>query len=235
MANPTKSAALRRAQSGMGFGEVPHGSNRTKFNRWFYGHDQAAAWCAIYVCWVLIGAGFNFPKNDGADELAAQQVSRGWKKISKQNIDSGDIVLFMISHVGFCKSRLSGGGKRVYEGNHSNDVCTVDRGLSIIRYGVRPPYSPETVTPHIEAGVPAAATPNHTKYVVHGNANHDSGRLTNANGWETWLPSPPVGDIVYPAPELGSEYEDCQCNKWIPIKWGIHSGWYRADFLQWAD
>ena len=144
MANPTKSATLRRAASGMGVHET--GTNHTKFNVWFYGSNVAAPWCAIFVCWILIGAGFKMKKNASAHGLGQQQLDAGWKRISPANIDSGDIVVYHINHVGLCKSRLSNGKKRVFEGNHGNKSCMVDRSNSEIAYGVRPPYSPESIS-----------------------------------------------------------------------------------------
>jgi hypothetical protein len=242
---PTKSSTLRRAASGMGVSESPPGSNRTKFNRWFYGYMVRAPWCAIYVCWVLIGAGFKFKKRAGAHELAAALDSRvGWKHISASHIDSGDIVVFHIHHVGICKARLSNGKKRVYEGNHGNKSALVDRSTSTIWYGIRPPYSPERVkkpVPHPDpedTEYPTQETPPgplHTAYIVHGNVNFDSGKLTDEQGWADYYPRPAVNSIVYPAPEIGDEYDDCKGDHWVPIKWAGHNGWYRADQLQWAN
>ena len=241
MANPTKSATLRRADSGIGVHET--GTNHTKFNVWFYGSNVAAPWCAIFVCWILIGAGFRFSKNASAWGLGSELSGlSGWKKVSASAIDSGDVVVYHISHIGLCKERLSNGGKRVYEGNHGNSSAIVDRSVGEISYGVRPPYAPE-----VGVGVGSAPTPpsspQHTEYMVIGDpVHHDTGRLTDDNGWTDRYPRPAVGSIVLPAPELGAEFDECQANHYIPIKWaGTNSigqpnnGWYRQDYLKWAN
>jgi len=236
MANPTKSATLKRADSGMGVTET--GTNHTKFNTWFYGSNVSAPWCAIFVCWILIGAGFKFSKNASAWELGSQlSGASGWRRVSAGSIDSGDVVVYHISHIGLCKSRKSG-GYNVYEGNHGNKSAVVSRTASQIQYGVRPPYAPEVTAPI--ALTPSSPT-ERTMYIVHGSTNHDPGQLMDDNGWEYRYPSPAIGSNVYPASELGAEYSDCLGNVWIPIKWsGTNSigepnnGWYRKDYLQWA-
>lgn len=223
--------------------ESPVGSNKTKFNKWFYGYMVAAPWCAIFVSWVLVGAGFKIKKNAGADELGAQLLRGGWKRITASNIDSGDIVVYTFSHIGICKARLANGKKRVYEGNHGNSSKLVDRAVSTISYGVRPPYSPEVIPkPTPTSTPPAPPGPRHTAYIVHGDVNNDSGRLTDSNGWYDYYPRPAVKSIVYPAPELGVEFDDCRGNHWVPIKWaGLNTeglpngGWYQVDHLQWAN
>ena len=239
MAYPKKSATIRRAMNGIGFGEEPAGSNKTKFNHWFYGHMVAAPWCAIFVCWILIGAGFKVKKNAGADELAAQLLRmHGWKRISASHIDSGDVVKFKNSHIGFCKARMSNGKKRTIEGNYGIKVRTVERSTSSIDYGIRPPYSPERVAkPKPEELPPHPPEAQHTIYIVHGNVNNDPGKLTDYNGWTELYPSPSIGSFVYPNPDLGSEFTTCNGDLYIPIKWnnGANTGWYRKDYLQWAN
>lgn len=45
------SSVLACAKSQIGYKESPRNSNRTKYNRWFYGANISAPWCAIFITW----------------------------------------------------------------------------------------------------------------------------------------------------------------------------------------
>ncbi len=51
---------LSIAAKEVGVKENPAGSNKVKYNTWFYGKEvsgSAYAWCCVFVCWVFSMAG----------------------------------------------------------------------------------------------------------------------------------------------------------------------------------
>jgi len=55
---------LRIAAREIGTAESPMGSNRVKYNEWFYGHDVSGdkyPWCVCFVQWVYHRAGLDLP------------------------------------------------------------------------------------------------------------------------------------------------------------------------------
>lgn len=52
-----RSLAIKEAKTHIGYKESPPGSNHTEFNRWYYGADIAAPWCAIFVSYCRNKAG----------------------------------------------------------------------------------------------------------------------------------------------------------------------------------
>lgn len=140
MANPTKEAVLAVARSFLGVVENPPGSNRTRIGVEFGWNGQP--WCAMTVSLELIKAGFRITKNAGADELGAELLNiYHWQRVSRANLTSGDVVVFMFSHIAIVEARKDAGHVITIEGNHRDRCSRVVRANSSIRYGVRPPYS----------------------------------------------------------------------------------------------
>lgn len=81
----------------LGYKEIPAGSNRTKYGKWF-GFD-GVAWCAMFVSWVYDRAGFPLGNIGFTKGFAGCQYGydffkkKGWI-IPKEQAQPGDIVLF---------------------------------------------------------------------------------------------------------------------------------------------
>ena len=87
----TAAKLLRIAQAELGVTEYPSGSNKVKYNTWFYGRavsGDAYPWCAVFVCWcfaVLAGqidTGKTYESTQMEDitiMVSAKQLQKGSK------------------------------------------------------------------------------------------------------------------------------------------------------------
>ena len=82
----TAAKLLRIAQAELGVTEYPSGSNKVKYNTWYYGQavsGDAYPWCAVFVCWCfavlagLIDTGKIY--EDKPIQVSATQIQRGSK------------------------------------------------------------------------------------------------------------------------------------------------------------
>ena len=155
MTNDEKRAlVLQWAESQLGVIEYPFGSNKVKYNDWFYGKAGAMGpWCMAEVQWVFTRAGLPLPvKTPSCTVLAAyakqhgQWVTSGYKP--------GDI-LFMhwgkdasiTEHVGIVKE-VKSAYVVTYEGNTSlasqangGSVMERNRAFANITGAYRPWYN----------------------------------------------------------------------------------------------
>lgn len=116
---------LMWAESQLGVIEYPSGSNKVKYNDWFYGRPgSTGAWCMVYVQWVFSRASLPLPvKTASCSALASYAKSQGLWVAS--GYKPGDI-LFMhwgkdqsvTEHVGIVKE-VKGNYVVTYEGNTS--------------------------------------------------------------------------------------------------------------------
>lgn len=139
MTNDEKRAlVLKWAESQLGVIEWPTGSNKVKYNDWYYGRTGCNyAWCMAFVQWVFARANLPLPvKTASCTTLAT------WAKQHKQWVTSGykpGDILFMhwgkdknvTEHVGIVKA-VSGKVVVTYEGNTSlanqaNGGCVMER------------------------------------------------------------------------------------------------------------
>jgi TP901 family phage tail tape measure protein len=110
------------AKSQLGQGEMPAGSNNTKYGKW-YGINPAA-WCAMFVSWCADKAGVRrkYP------HYASVPSGRNWfsnrGKLGGGSPRPGDVAFFDGTHTGL----VVGPGWRTIEGNHSSYVQYVSRG-----------------------------------------------------------------------------------------------------------
>ena len=117
--------------------EIPMGSNRTKYNDWFYGRAGAEApWCAIFVSWCADQAGLIesglFRKDAGVtttfDYLTNEKgfSSYGWREVKQMGGGSysaspGDIFFFDgMGHIGIV-TNVSENSIEVTHGNSSDN------------------------------------------------------------------------------------------------------------------
>jgi hypothetical protein len=61
--------------------EQPPKSNRVKYNRWFYGRDERADWCVIFIMWCAYQAGCSdvFPHTANTGVLGRGMADMGYK------------------------------------------------------------------------------------------------------------------------------------------------------------
>ncbi|MET0016475.1 CHAP domain-containing protein [Oscillibacter sp.] len=139
MTNDEKRASvIKWAESQLGVIEWPSGSNKVKYNDWYYGKTGAAgAWCMAEVQWVFERADLPLPvKTASCTSLASYAKQHGqWVT---NGFEPGDI-LFMhwgkdkavTEHVGIVKE-VKGKYVVTYEGNTSlvsqaNGGCVMER------------------------------------------------------------------------------------------------------------
>ena len=116
--------------------EVPPGSNHVKYNRWFYGDDTAAPWCAIFVSWCadqcgLIDSGL-FRKDAGVTTTYSYMTgdngfdSYSWSETKQlgdggYDVVPGDIFFFEgMGHIGIVTA-VTETSIEVTHGNSSDD------------------------------------------------------------------------------------------------------------------
>ena len=155
MTNDEKRAlVLKWAESQLGVIEWPTGSNKVKYNDWFYGvAGHTGAWCMAFVQWIFTRAGLPLPVH-----TASCTVLANYAKAHKQWVTAGykpGDILFMhwgkdasvTEHVGIVKAVI---GKYVvtYEGNTSlfsqangGSVMERNRAYANITGAYRPWYN----------------------------------------------------------------------------------------------
>ena len=139
MTNDEKRAlVLKWAESQLGVIEWPAGSNKVKYNDWFYARSgSAGAWCMAFVQWIFARAGLPLPV-----KTASCTVLANYAKAHKQWVTAGykpGDILFMhwgkdkavTEHVGIVKA-VNGKYVTTYEGNTSlasqaNGGCVMER------------------------------------------------------------------------------------------------------------
>ena len=139
MTNDEKRAlVLKWAESQLGVIEWPTGSNKVKYNDWYYGRSGATgAWCMAFVQWIFTRAGLPLPVH-----TASCTVLANYAKAHKQWVTAGykpGDILFMhwgkdtsvTEHVGIVKV-VSSKYVTTYEGNTSlanqaNGGCVMER------------------------------------------------------------------------------------------------------------
>jgi hypothetical protein len=153
----TANDILKVARGEIGYKESPANSNRTKYNRWYYGSDTAAAWCAIFVDWVFgqCGAISLLPggKKNAYVPTIADDIIRSGRSVDKGSGKPGDIVTFdweqnsHSDHIGIIEKKNADGTYTTIEGNtavgndsNSGQVMRRTRKQSQISYIFRPAY-----------------------------------------------------------------------------------------------
>lgn len=131
---------LEIAKKEVGVTELPAGSNKVKYNTWFYGREVSGAsypWCCAFVCWVFYMAGCLslLRKTGGCTTLMNWFKAKG-QLIPAKEAKPGDIVFFQFDkdayadHVGIVEKRTSTGVVTI-EGNTS--VTSNDNGGAVMR------------------------------------------------------------------------------------------------------
>lgn len=153
----TANELLGIAREQIGVKESPPGSNKVKYNTWYYGREVSGAaypWCMVFVQWVFDQAGVELPARTAscgalmrAAKAAGCWVTKGYQ--------SGDVVIYdfpggaATDHCGIVES-VDGTSISAIEGNTSSasdaDGGAVERRarkFSQIVGAVRPSYDKE--------------------------------------------------------------------------------------------
>lgn len=149
MSEIKKLTAWFRAQ--VGVSENPIGSNNVRYNTTYYGSEvwgDNYPWCATIIWTGYKECGLSKRYLDG-DRTAYCPYIASWAQSHgcwvTGGYREGDILLYalggnQINHVGYC---ASANGKTVesIEGNYSDKVCNVRRGVSEVVGAYRPTYA----------------------------------------------------------------------------------------------
>ena len=139
MTNDQKRAlVLQWAESQLGVIEWPAGSNKVKYNDWYYGKvGYTGAWCMAFVQWIFTRAGLPLPVHT-ASCTALANYAKAHKQWVTAGYRPGDILLMhwgkdkaITEHVGIVKA-VSGKYVTTNEGNTSlasqaNGGCVMQR------------------------------------------------------------------------------------------------------------
>ena len=153
------------AISQIGTKEKPAGSNKVKYNTWYYGREVSGAaypWCAAFVSYVFNKCNAMSLFCGGAKSAYCPSIENYYKSISayhsNKNGKPGDLCIMdfgkgRASHIGIVEKRNADGTYTVIEGNTStssndNGGCVMRRirSTSVIRGFCRPKYSTSTTT-----------------------------------------------------------------------------------------
>lgn len=167
----------------LGTKEFPSGSNRVKYNTWYYGKEvsgSAYPWCAVFVNWCFVKANASKLFYGGKKSAYCPTIENYYKSIGryygKTQGKAGDLCLMdfgkgRASHIGIVESKNTDGSYNVIEGNtskSSNDnggsVMKRVRRENVIRGFARPNYDSDkkitnnTITSTITSSKPTITT-----------------------------------------------------------------------------
>lgn len=133
-----KLLAIARAE--IGVKESPAGSNKVKYNTWFYGREVSGssyAWCAVFVCWCFQQAGLrSLIKITGGCTTMMNWYKQNGQTIDPKSAQPGDLVFYQFDtdayadHIGIVES-VTKDGVVAIEGNTS--LNSNDNGGAVMR------------------------------------------------------------------------------------------------------
>lgn len=144
------SGVLDAARGELGTKESPAGSNRVKYNAWFYGREVSGStypWCMAFVQWCFAQAGTPLPYKTASCSALLEFYQQNEPKAVKTVPRAGDIAIYTFGHTGIVES-VGNGSITAIEGNTSPDaagsqsnggmVCRKTRKLYAVRAFLRP-------------------------------------------------------------------------------------------------
>lgn len=153
----TAEQVLAIARAELGAKENPKGSNKVKYNTWYYGQEVSGdsyPWCMVFVQWVFHQAGVALPVKTASCGalMRAAQAAGCWVT---SDYKPGDVVIYDLpggaatDHTGIIES-VSDTSVTAIEGNTSvnnasngGEVRRMTRKLSLVVGAVRPEYDKE--------------------------------------------------------------------------------------------
>ena len=143
---------LKIARAEIGVTESPAGSNKCKYNPWYYGREVSGGaypWCMVFVQWVFDQAGKRlYPLTASCGVFVREH--KNTKAYITKDWQPGDIVFFdfggdgVIDHVGIVE-RWDGSELVTIEGNTS--AASQDNGGAVMRRTDHGKYAVCTVRP----------------------------------------------------------------------------------------
>lgn len=131
------------AKKEIGVTELPSGSNKVKYNTWYYGRvvrGAAYPWCAVFVSWCTKQAG-GYSYLNGLSNKAYCPSFVTWAKKKgywlgrTTNPKPGDLVIFanrgLACHIGIVEEKVTNAKVKTIEGNTS--VTSNDNGGAVMR------------------------------------------------------------------------------------------------------
>lgn len=128
------------ARAEIGVKESPAGSNKVKYNTWFYGRavsGKSYAWCAVFVCWCFAQAGLrSLVKITGGCTTMMRWFEANGQTIEPKSAQPGDLVFYQFDkdsyadHIGIVES-VTKDGVVAIEGNTS--ITSDDDGGAVMR------------------------------------------------------------------------------------------------------
>lgn len=180
----TADQVLSIARAELGTKESPAGSNRVKYNNWYYGREVSGdgyPWCVVFVQWVFHQAGVKLPQKTASCGLLMSAAKQDGCWVT-EGFRPGDVVIYdfggdgIQDHCGIvenaCKdSVIALEGNTSMTGSQSNGgmVCRKVRPYGQILGAVRPRFGDNTPSPGHKEGV-AWAVENG---ILRGNAEGD--------------------------------------------------------------
>lgn len=136
---PKADDILKVARAEIGTKESPSGSNKVKYNTWYYGREvsgSAYPWCAAFTSWVLDKVGITDYKSVSCPVIKSIAQKKGTYHSGSNGIKASDLVLYQFDkdsdpdHIGIVES-VSGSSIVAIEGNTS--VSSDDNGGCVMR------------------------------------------------------------------------------------------------------
>lgn len=150
----TAADVLSVARGELGVTESPRGSNRVKYNEWYYGRPvqgDAYPWCMVFVQWVFSRAGVPVPVRTASCGALMRGAKAAGRWVTAE-YRPGDVLIYdfpggaATDHCGICES--AGDGRvTAIEGNTSagnaangGGVLRMTRAVSLVVGAWRPEY-----------------------------------------------------------------------------------------------
>jgi len=197
----TAGALVKVAVSQIGTVESPAGSNKVKYNTWFYGREVSGSsypWCMTFVEWCFNEAGAPMPiKTASCTALMTYAKAKGLWVTS--GYKAGDIILYSFDggadadHVGICESATNStvtcieGNTSLTSQDNGGKVMRRTRNIYLVQGAYRPQYATNTTTSttttNTTTGGYCAVTLNVLKYGSAGNAVKSLQLILNGNNY----------------------------------------------------
>lgn len=143
----------------VGVKESPAGSNRVKYNTWFYGREVSGSsypWCCAFVCWCFDQAGLSslVRKTGGCTTMMNWFKAKG-RLVPIREAQPGDLVFYQFDkdsyadHIGIVE-KVTASGVVAIEGNTS--VTSDDNGGAVMRRARRWSLVMAVARPDYESG-----------------------------------------------------------------------------------
>ena len=132
------------ARGEIGTGEEPAGSNRVKYNDWYYGArvrdgvwNTTFPWCMVFVQWVFHRAGQDLPYKTAGCSALLDWYKKNRPEDVVNTARPGDIVIYDFGHTGIVEEAGARNFSAI-EGNYSDKVARVVRSYDRVRAFIRP-------------------------------------------------------------------------------------------------